>query len=94
MAQDLLTQSSIDSLPRSQSNASLQTNATSTSRQSSINTLFNSKQSRRHGFFSKIGNGFHTIYQRFSRKHKSLSQLEIQILSTITNFNREEILQW
>ena len=65
------------------------------SQRSSINSLYYSISSRqRRGFLSKLGTGFQTIFRRLSRAHKSLSALEIQILLTITNFNREEILQW
>jgi hypothetical protein len=95
MAEPVQTQSSIDSLTRSQSTTSLKSNSTIESRRSSMNTLFDSEGNRRgHGIFSKIGNGFHTMFRRFSQKYKTLSQLEIQILSTITHFNREEILEW
>jgi hypothetical protein len=95
MAQHIISQSSLDSLPRSESNASIQSNATYDSRHSSMTTLYNSTQNRRrHGIFSKLGTGVQSIFRRISRKHKSLTQLEIQILSTMTHFNREEILQW
>jgi hypothetical protein len=89
MAQIVLPQSSMDSLPRSESSDSF------TSRRSSIDTLFGSdRDRRRRGFFRKLGNGFHTVFRRFSKKYKTLSELEMKILSTITHFDREEILEW
>jgi len=63
-------------------------------RRSSLNALACLDNGRRYGIFSKLGSGFQTMFRRFSTKYKTLSQLEIQILSTITHFNREEILQW
>ena len=93
MAQHVIHQSSIDSLARSESTLSLQSDTTFDSRRSSYSTLYRSDR-RKYGFFNKVGNSLNTFYRRFTRKYKSLSALEIQILSTITQFNREEILQW
>ncbi len=93
MAQRVIPQSSIDSLSPSQSSASFQSRRPYGSRQS-LDTLSSSRSGRRYGLFSKLGDGFQLLFRRFSRKYKSLSQLEIQILSTITNYDREQILEW
>ncbi len=93
MAQRVIPQSSIDSLSPSQSSASFQSRRSYGSRQS-LDTLSSSRSGRRYGLFSKLGDGFQLLFRRFSRKYKSLSQLEIQILSTITNYDREQILEW
>ena len=51
-------------------------------------------QRRRHGLLGKIGTGVQSIFRRFSRAHTSLTEMDIQILMTQTNFTREEIVQW
>jgi len=95
MAEHIPSQTTIDSLNRSQSSASLQSTATINSRRSSINTYYSLGSSRRRkGLLSKLGTGFQTIVRRLTGAHKSLSELEIQILLTLTNFNREEVLSW
>jgi len=93
MAQSVIPQSSIDSLSPSRSSVSFQSHPTYGSRQS-LNTLSSSRSRGRYGIFSKLGKGFQLIFRRFSRKYKSISPLEIQILSTITNYDREQILEW
>lgn len=97
MANGIISQSNIDSLPRTLSSTSLQSCTSFSSRRSSINTLYSLDKNRRSsGVFRKIEIGFQNVFRRFARKtkQKPLSALEIQILSTITNFNREEILEW
>jgi len=90
----MLPKSSMDSVADSQSTTSLDSISTFEFRRSSLNALACLDNRRRYGIFSKLGSGFQTMFRRFSTKYKTLSQLEIQILSTITHFNREEILQW
>ena len=95
MAQHVVAQDSFDSLGRTDSRSSLRSDFTYDSRRSSIQTLNHFKRNRtKHGLFSKLGSSLHSIFHRFSTKYKTLSPLEIQILSTITHFNRDEILQW
>lgn len=95
MEKDIVSQSSFDSLSRTESVSSLRSDYTYDSHRSSIQTLNGFKRNRRkHGLFNKLGSSLHTIFQRFTTKYKTLSQLEIQILSTITHFDKEEILQW
>ncbi|CAF0820913.1 unnamed protein product [Rotaria sordida] len=53
-----------------------------------------SSHRRRYGLMNKIGTGFRRVFRRFGRSSKLLSEMEIQILLSITNFTREEILQW
>ncbi|CAF0843833.1 unnamed protein product [Adineta steineri] len=86
---------SLDSINRSESSASLQSNATVNSRHSSICSLYSTVSTRRrYGFLNKMGNGFQSVFRRITKTHKTLSDKEIQILSTVTNFDREQILQW
>jgi len=95
MAERVPLQTTIDSLNRSQSSASLGSNSTITSRRTSINSYYSLGSSRRRkGLLSKLGTGFQTIVRRLTGAHKTLSELEIQILLTLTNFNREEVLTW
>jgi hypothetical protein len=95
MAERIASQSSVDSLSRSQSSVSLQSNVTMESRRSSMDTLFSSTHSRRgRGLMNKIGTGFQTMVHRFSRTKKPLTEMEMNILSTITHFDRDEIIQW
>ena len=76
-------------LSRSASNFSLNSSRSTTS------TLYSTlSQRRRHGVLAKIGTGVQSIFRRFSRAHTSLTEMEIQILLTQTNFTREEIVQW
>lgn len=84
----------IDSMNRSQSASSIQTNATGDSGRSVISRYSAASSQKRRGLLAKIGNGFQSIFRRFSRKHISLTEMEVQILSTITDFTREEVLQW
>lgn len=86
----------LDSLERSQSSVSIQSNvSTATSRRSTASSLFSSASSRRrHGLLGKIGNGFQTVFRRLSRFHTALTEIDLKILQTLTNFSREEILQW
>jgi hypothetical protein len=85
--------SSTDSLSRS--SASLQSEGSILSQQSSIDILYDSTSiRRRQGFMQRLGNSFQSVFQRFSKKYKILSQLQIQILTAITHFDREEILAW
>ena len=95
MAQRSPSESSIDSLNLSESNLSMKSSDTSESRRSTSSTLYSSVTRRRHhGFLSKFQTGFQTIFRRVSGSSKVLSESEIQILLTITNFTREEILKW
>jgi hypothetical protein len=89
----IMNEQIIESL--SQSSTSLQSDGSIISQRTSIDILYDSTNVRkRHGIIQKIGTGFQSIFRRFSKKHKTLSQLELQILLTITHFNREEILSW
>jgi hypothetical protein len=89
------SESSIDSLSPPESIASLHSHTTDTSRRSSDNTISSAGRSRRRdGLIHKIETGFQTIFRRFSRTNTTLSGLELQILTTITNFDRDQILQW
>jgi hypothetical protein len=93
MTDQVLPQSSIDSVSRS--SASSQSEGSILSQPSSAEILYDAANVRkRQGLMQKLGNGFQSVFQRFSKKYKTLSQLQIQILSTITHFNREEILSW
>ena len=82
-------------LNRSQSNLSMKSNRTTTSRLSTTSSFFSSISSRKHrGFIGKIENGFQSIFRRFSRPHTSLTEIDVKILQTQTNFTREEIEKW
>lgn len=77
--------------------SSLHTPPLSKSRRSSISTLYSThsaRRSRHYGLFNKLSLGMQRVFRRFSRAHRTLSDTEIDILTTITNFDREEILQW
>ncbi|UJR16483.1 hypothetical protein I4U23_003386 [Adineta vaga] len=94
MANCATEQLNTDTLNRSESNVSLQSNTTVTSRRSSITTLYSMKSNRRRqGIFVRLGMGIHTMVRRFTRANKSLSEMDIQILTTITNFTRDDIFQ-
>jgi len=84
-----------DTLNRSQSSASLKSTATVDSNRTTASSWISTTSSqRRKGILGKIETGFQSIFRRFSRARTSLTEMEIQILLTMTNFNREEILQW
>ncbi|CAF2856149.1 unnamed protein product [Rotaria sp. Silwood2] len=95
MAQRSSSQTSLDSLHDSHLDVPYKSNSGMGNRQLSNSTLY-SISSRRghHGIVNKIESGFRSIFRRFSRSSKLLSEMEVQILSSMTNFTREEILQW
>jgi hypothetical protein len=95
MAQPPPSNLNSDTLNRSQSSASLKSTATVESNRTTSSSWISSTSSRkRKGILGKIETGFQSILRRFSRSHISLTEMEIHILLTMTNFNREEILQW
>lgn len=82
-------------LPRSRSSASIKSSTTIDSHLSGTNSQISTTSSqKRKGIIGKITNGVQTVFRRFSKAHTSLTEMEMQILVTMTNFNREEILQW
>jgi len=88
MAQHSPSNSNADQMSRAQSTLSLKSNATTDSSRSR-----NSSQ-RRHGILGKLGSGIQSIRRRFSRTRTSLTEMEVQILLTMTNFTREQVLEW
>jgi hypothetical protein len=82
-------------LNKSESNLSISSNGTVNSIRSSASSAFSTTSSqKRRGIFGKIGSGFQSIYRRLSRGRITLTEMEIRILSTMTDFTREEVLQW
>jgi hypothetical protein len=88
MAQRSPSNLNADPMARSQSTLSLKSNATADSIRSR-----NSSQ-RRHGILGKLESGVQSIKRRFSRARTSLTEMEVQILLTMTNFTREQVLEW
>jgi cob(I)alamin adenosyltransferase len=85
----------LDTINRSQSSSSIKSSGTVDSTNSTASSRFSSTSNqKRRGILGKIETGFQSIVRRFSKTHTSLTEMEIQILSTMTNFNREEVLQW
>ena len=84
----------LDSMNRSQSDSSIRSTATIDSSRSVLSRYSTASSQKRRGLLEKIGNGFQSIFRRFTRTHTSLTEMEVQILSTITDFTREEVLQW
>jgi len=80
---------------RSQSSHSLKSNASIDSNRSAASSWMSTTSSeRRRGILGKIGTGVRSVIRRFSRTYTSLTEMEIHILATMTNFSREEVLQW
>lgn len=94
MAQNSSTKINLDALSRSQSASSIRSSATVDSGRSVLSRYSTASSQKRRGLLGKIGNGFQSIFRRFSRTHTSLTEMESQILSTTTDFTREEVLQW
>ncbi|CAF3503868.1 unnamed protein product [Adineta steineri] len=88
MAQRSPVNLNLDPMSRSQSSASMKSNLTVDSTRSSTSSQ------RRRGLLGKIGTGVQSIFRRFRRARTTLTEMEIQILLTMTNFTREEVLQW
>ena len=95
MAQYSSSKLNLDSLNRSQSSSSIISSATVDSNRSTTSSRYSSSSTqKRRGLLGKLGNGFQSIFRRFSRTRTTLTEMELQILSTITNFTRDEVLQW
>jgi hypothetical protein len=95
MAQHSPSKLNIDTLSRSGSSASIKSAATVDSTRSSTSSWLSSTSSqKRRGILGKVGTRIQSVFRRFSRTHISLTEMEIQILLTMTNFTREEILEW
>jgi hypothetical protein len=95
MNDDTSPKSNVDSVEPSKPSVPLNTNATIGVRHLSESSLLDLRNNRKQsGIIDKIGTGIKTVIRRFSRTNTTLSPLEIQILSTITQFNCNEVLQW
>ena len=89
------SESSLESLSPTESCVSSQSTTPNELRRSSDSTVFSLRASqRRRGFKNKMETGIKTLFRRFSRTHTTLSELEVQILSTLTHFDRDAIEQW
>ena len=86
-----MTENSSKSNPVNQSTSSLSSRMND-STGATTSTMINGE--RKNSRSTKIGTGLRSIFRRFSRTNKSLTEMEIQILSTRTNFTREEVLEW
>jgi hypothetical protein len=85
----------LDTMNRSKSMVSLASTNTMDSSRSVASSRYSGIGSRkRRGIIGKIETGFQSIVKRFSRTRTSLTEMECQILSTLTNFNRDEVVQW
>jgi cob(I)alamin adenosyltransferase len=95
MAQNSQSNLHLDTMTRSKSSSSIASNGTVDSSRSIASSRFSTISTRRRrGILGKIETGFQSICRRFSRTRTTLTEMEIQILSTMTNFNREEVLKW
>ena len=95
MDEDSSSESSLDSEKPSEPCVPLITDTTTGVRCLSESNVHDLRDSRRqHGIINKIGTGIKKVVRRFSRTNTTLSQLDIQILATITHFNCNEVLQW
>lgn len=95
MAQHSASFLSPNSLNRSNSNSSIASNGTIGSHRSRTDSCISATSSqRRQGLIGKIQSGLDLIHRRFSRCHTTLSEMDIQILITVTGFNRDEVLKW
>ena len=85
----------LDSLNQSQLSSSFGSMVDHNSGESTHSTKYIlTSRRRRPNFFSRVGASFQTLLRRFTYAPRSLNDMEMQILSTITNFTREEIIQW
>lgn len=84
-----------NSFNRSNSNSSIASNATIGSNRSRTDSCISTTSSqRRQGLLGKIQSGLDSIHRRFSRCHTALTEMDIQILITVTGFTREKVLEW
>ena len=90
MAQNSPPKITLDTMNRSKSIASL----ASTHTVDSSRSISSARSHKRRGIIGKIETGFQSIFKRFSRTRTSLTEMEIQILSTVTNFDRDEVVEW
>ncbi|CAF1350203.1 unnamed protein product [Rotaria sp. Silwood1] len=85
----------LQTIDRSPSSSSVGSHGTVASGQSTTSTNTSSVSSRRRrGILGKIETGFRSVFRRFSRPRTSLTEMDIQLLSTATGYTREEVLQW
>jgi hypothetical protein len=94
MAQHSPSNLTTNGLNRARSSTSIKSSGTIDSARSTSSRISSTSSQKRQGIIGKIGAGFQSIFRRLSRTHTSLTEMEIQILLTMTNFTREEILQW
>ncbi|CAF0997627.1 unnamed protein product [Adineta ricciae] len=87
MAQDTPRHLSLDTVTRSPSSSSLRSTTT-------IGSNLSTVSQRRRGLIGRIGNGFNSIFRRFSSAQTSLTEMQVQLLSHRTNFTRDQVLEW
>ncbi|CAF3242336.1 unnamed protein product [Rotaria socialis] len=94
MARNCAPSLNLQKINRSHSNSSISSNGTVNSGQTASTTVSTTSSQRRSGILGKIGTGFRSVFRRFSRSRASLTEMETQILTAMTGYNREEVLQW
>ena len=95
MAQPSSPNLSSHTITRVPSNSSLKSTATISSVRTTASSLFSTTSSqRRRGILGKIGTGIESMFRRITRTRTTLTEIETQILATVTDFSRDEILQW
>lgn len=95
MAQTPPLNINLPTINRSKSNLSISSDRTSNPSRSEPTSFRGSPPNqRRTGILGKIETGLRSILRRFSRPRTSLTEMEIQMLLTNTDFTREEVLQW
>ncbi|CAF0741727.1 unnamed protein product [Didymodactylos carnosus] len=77
-----------------QSNSSLHSNYSRMTVNSQISALYNNSSSSKHNLFTKVGHRLQSMYKRFKGTHTQLTEMEIQVLITLTSFTREEVYEW
>ncbi|CAF0993001.1 unnamed protein product [Didymodactylos carnosus] len=50
--------------------------------------------SNKYNFFTRIGHYFRSLYKRFKSSHTQLTEIDIQILISLTPYTREQIQEW
>ncbi|CAF1172921.1 unnamed protein product [Rotaria magnacalcarata] len=84
----------LQQINRSHSNSSISSKETDNSVRTASTIASTTSSQRRSGILGKIETGFRSVFRRFSRSRTSLTEMETQILTTMTGYNREEVLKW
>lgn len=94
MARNSPPNSNVQTLDRSHSNLSISSNGTVDSVRTTNSVTSTTSSQKRSGILNKLETGFQSVLRRFSRTRTSLTEMETQILITMTGFTREEVSKW